>query len=52
MMERAQAVILENCTVTTAEIAAGLDLNVTGPRREPLAQQSSLRHTHSAHNDN
>jgi hypothetical protein len=47
-MKRAQAKILGNCRVTTAEIAAILGINVARPWCKPPVQQPSLRHTHSA----
>jgi hypothetical protein len=50
-MERAQAMILGNCTVTIAEIAARLGSIVARPWCKPLVQQPSLCHTHSAQID-
>jgi hypothetical protein len=57
-MERAQAMILENCRVTTAEIAASLGINVARPWCFPvyvatiftpysLAINGQLNHTRS-----
>jgi hypothetical protein len=51
-MQRAQAMILGKCRVTTAETAEKMGINVARPWYKPLMLQSSLRHTHSAQMDN
>lgn len=43
--------ILEICTVTTAEIVARLGINTARSLIEPLVQQPSLCHTHAAKMD-
>jgi hypothetical protein len=45
-LERAQAMILENCWVTITKIAARLGINVARPWCKLLVLQSSLRYTH------
>jgi hypothetical protein len=50
-MERAEAVILGNCRVTIADIAARLGINVARPWCKPLVYQPSLRHTYLARID-